>query len=147
MSSDLSLKLILNASQPPPEYKNNDGHPQWVAEIISKEINALSANIPEWQQTPCLLQDLGDFLTRTTTLLSQLAEKVVNGDEVMEYANNRIREMEEEQDLSELRQLDYMNDKHHTLKYAIKSPTCRLCLHIFFLSTTQVCCIDTSRHR
>ena len=110
MPSDPSLKILLDATR---QHENEDS---WLDQIVEKELVAITATLPEWHTTSCLLHDLGNFLARTTTLLSRLSERVVNGQELVLYAESRIQEMEADTGFSELDSLNYMNEKLASLK-------------------------------
>jgi hypothetical protein len=110
MPGDPSLKILLEATR---KHEHEDS---WLDEIVEKELEAISDTMPEWHTTSCLLHDLGNFLARTTTVLSRLSDRVVNGQELVLYAEGRIQEMEADTGFSELDSLDYMNEKLASLK-------------------------------
>jgi hypothetical protein len=91
----------------------------WLGETIKRELEGLSLSLPpeQWQANGCLLADMGDFFVRATLMLSRLAENVVSGPQVIIYAQERLEEMDEENDFSELSVLDYLNEKHSSLKF------------------------------
>jgi len=111
MSRDASLDLLLRAAR-----SHDEPSDHWLHDIVDKELASIATTLPEWHNTQCLLQDLGNFLTRTTTLLSRLAERVVSGQELHQYVENRIKEIDHENDFSDLGGLSYMNEKHASLK-------------------------------
>jgi hypothetical protein len=110
-SSDPSLDVLLTAA------RHHEPEESWLDEILQQELALLSASMPEWHSSSCLLHDLGNCMTRTTVLLSRLADKVVNGQELLLYARGRVREMEDETGFSELDPLVYMAEKHSSLKH------------------------------
>ncbi|KAF2663147.1 hypothetical protein BT63DRAFT_461525 [Microthyrium microscopicum] len=110
MSKDPSLDLLLRAARSHDEPTDLCLH-----DILEQELVSIATSLPEWQNTQCLLQDLGNFLTRTSTLLSTLAERVVHGQDIHRYAESKIKEMNEENDFSDLGDLEYMQEKHLSL--------------------------------
>jgi hypothetical protein len=83
--------------------------------IIMKELSRL-ANGNKWETSPCVLQDVGNYLTQTTALLSSLATSLINSNDIESYAQRRVREAQEYNDLSELDPVDYLHEKHTALK-------------------------------
>jgi hypothetical protein len=80
-----------------------------------KELNRLSTQ-GEWRPSACTMQDIGDYLTKTTAMLSELAKKVVNSDDVDNYGRERVQEAMEFNELSELDIVSYLTEKHKSLK-------------------------------
>lgn len=74
------------------------------------------ASTPVSPDSGCLLNDMGDFLVRASAALARLAEGVVHGPHIDVYIEKRIKEMEEQHDFSELGTLDYIDEKHSSLK-------------------------------
>jgi hypothetical protein len=83
--------------------------------IIMKELNRL-ANESQWETSPCVMQDVGNYLTQTTSLLSSLASSLINGEDIESYGKRRVREAQEYNDLSELDPVNYLNEKHAALR-------------------------------
>jgi hypothetical protein len=106
MSSDPSLKLLLDAANLEQQSEGN---------VILKELNRLSMT-NRWEPSPCMMQDVGNYLTITTNLLSDLAKKVINGEDIDTYAKSRVQEARVYNDLSELDPVHYLHEKHAALK-------------------------------
>jgi len=111
MAEDPSTHLLLEAA-----HQQSLSEASWLDSIIAAELTNAQHNAQEWRTTSCLLQDIGNFLARTTTILSKVADHVVNGEEIHRYAAGRVREMDDETDMSELDPLDYLQSKHTSLK-------------------------------
>jgi len=120
MASDPSLDLLLKAARHDEtngsEWQRDSIHKNFLPELIQHELLEIHSSMPDWDITSCLLHDLGNFLARTSTILSKLALNIVDGEEVRRYAENRIKEMEDDDDLSEFGRLFYMQEKHTQLK-------------------------------
>lgn len=80
-----------------------------------KELNRLSSQ-GEWSPSACTMQDIGDYLTKTAAMLSDLAQKVVNSDDVDDYGKERVQQALEFNELSELDVVSYLTEKHRSLK-------------------------------
>lgn len=94
--------------------------------IIMTELNRLSTR-GEWEPSSCTMQDIGDYLTKTAAMLSELAQNVVNSDDVDNYGIKRVQEAMEYNQLSELSVVSYLTDKHNSLKYAPCPGNMRTC--------------------
>lgn len=136
MSGDPSFQTLLSAA------REHDHEDLWLDEIIQKELEAILASMPDRHATSCMLHDLGNYLLRTTTLLARLSDKIVNGDEVHKYCDERILEMEVENDFSDLGSLGYMAEKHTTLKYVV-DPALRFT--IMYSQRTQIREFETTK--
>ena len=64
----------------------------------------------------CLLADAGDTLVYLLEVLSRLANIIAHGAPSTEYVEKRISESAEQDDLSTLGVVDYLDDKHAALK-------------------------------
>jgi hypothetical protein len=84
--------------------------------IIKKKLAEIIRLIPPWPDRGCLLADMGEYLVRSAWMLSRLAYSVVYGQYVDVYTRSKIAEMEREHDFSELDALDYLDEKHSSLK-------------------------------
>jgi hypothetical protein len=100
------MKLLLEAAK----------HDEQLEEhVIMKELRRLAvAN--KWEWSPCIMQDVGNYLTKTMGLLSTLAQSIINGEDIETYARERVQEAQDYNDLSELDPVDYLNEKHAALK-------------------------------
>jgi hypothetical protein len=95
----------------------DDSPDPWLDSIVRRELAELAVSIPQWGDTGCTLANIGEFLVRSTTLLSQLANCIVYGEHINIYTSRKIQENEDANDFSELTFLDYLEDKHQSLKY------------------------------
>lgn len=89
---------------------------QWLDEIVTAKISEIASNAPISPDSGCLLDDMGDFLVRASAALARLADGVVHGPHIDVYIEKQIKEMEQRDDFSELGPLDYMDEKHSSLK-------------------------------
>lgn len=112
MSTDQLTELFGSAA------RLQDSQDAWLREIIRIQVEEATrtTSAPEWPVSECLLVGLGEFLVQASTVLSRLADGVVYGQHIDIYTDRRIQEMEEDHDFSELNFLDYMNEKHSSLK-------------------------------
>jgi hypothetical protein len=99
-----------------PQYFGCSISSQWLDEILSAKMAEIVASTPVSPDSGCLLNDMGDFLVRASAALARLAEAVVHGPHIDVYIEKRIKEMEEQHDFSELGTLDYIDEKHSSLK-------------------------------
>ena len=99
-----------------PSYYGCSISSQWLDEIVSAKIAEIATNASVSPDSGCLLSDMGDFLVRASASLARLAEGVVHGPHIDVYVEKRIKEMEQEHDFSELGALDYIDEKHSSLK-------------------------------
>jgi hypothetical protein len=106
MSPDPALGLLLEAAK--------RGQPR-EEDVIMEELSHLPVT-NNLETSPCMMQDVGNYLTKTTTLLSELAQRLVHGEAVQSYAIRRIQEAEEIHDLSELDSIQYLHEKHAALR-------------------------------
>ena len=107
MSAEILTQLFLGETQN-----------TWLNEILRQQVAEVAASEPALTPSGCLLTDMGDFLVRATNILSRLANGVVHGQHIKIYAKEKVREMREDHDLSELSLLEYMDKKHTSLKFA-----------------------------
>jgi hypothetical protein len=92
-----------------------NGNNNSVDALIMRHIHALP--IPKPEPSKCLIQELGNFLTRTTNLLAMLAHDLAHCREIVEYGDVRIHEMDEENALAEMGDnMALLNDKHKILR-------------------------------
>ena len=110
MASDLLSDVFLTST------RLYDSHDPWLDSIIRRELTELKTSMPLWSDTGCTLAELGEFLLRATTLLSRLANCVVYGELINTYTEGKIQENEAKNDFSDLAFIDYLEDKHKSLK-------------------------------
>lgn len=91
----------------------------WLRELVRVEVSAVLAR-EQWHahSSNCRLSDIGDFLMRAVTLLSNVATGVTSSRQIETYAKSRIEEMKLENDFSELNPLYDLDEKHSLLLYA-----------------------------
>ena len=65
----------------------------------------------------CLLADAGDTITHLLDVLAHLASLLTHGDATTEYVERRIEDSDQSDDFSDLDIVDYLDDKHASLKY------------------------------
>jgi hypothetical protein len=111
MSAELFSQLFLGDSL---THSDND---TWVEKILKKELREILACQPHMQDSGCLLADLGGFLVQAIATLSKLSHSVVIGEHVDKYVKGRVQEMEIQDGFSNLQPINYMHDKHNSLKY------------------------------
>jgi len=97
---------------------------EWVKNIVEEKLATIRIPLPEWQDSGCLLADMGQFLLRSTHHLSQLANSVANGHHVDIYIKQKVEDIEQESDFSDLETLDYLDQKHNSLKSVESNPRC-----------------------
>ena len=85
-------------------------------DIVYRQLGEAIMSVLECRSSGCLLTDIGNFLIQSSTLVSRLADGMVNGQHVAVNTTQAIEEMEKDNDFSELDLLDYMNKKHLLLK-------------------------------
>ena len=85
---------------------------------MEKEIEARndSLGFDDLQDSGCLLEDMGGLLIKTSSLLSDVAVSLAEGQHIKDYSNLRIEQIERENDFSELGLLDYLEEKHSLLR-------------------------------
>jgi hypothetical protein len=89
---------------------------QWLDEIVSAKIAEIAMDAPTSPDSGCLLDDMGDFLVRASAALARLADGLVHGPHIDLYVKKKMKEMEQKDDFSELSTLDYIDEKHSSLK-------------------------------
>ena len=105
------------ATPRPPQFLTSQESPnQWLDGIIKEKLAEIIRLVPQLPDQSCLLADMGEYLVRSTWMLSRLADSVVYGQHVDIYTRSKITEMEREHDFSELGTLDYLDEKHSSLK-------------------------------
>lgn len=70
----------------------------------------------DWPDSSCLLADIGEYLVRCFAALAYISERLVNEQHINDYAAQSVAEMKDETDFSDLRPLDYFDQKHLSLK-------------------------------
>ena len=118
MASDTAMLQFfqyLNVSVDPERREIQNG---WLEDMLKRELPRL---LLESQKPPpatdtCILEQLGDFLIRALSIISQLARSVVHGEQIPIYARKKLEELVLEHDLSDLDLVDYLDDKHGVLK-------------------------------
>ncbi|KFY16396.1 hypothetical protein V492_01381 [Pseudogymnoascus sp. VKM F-4246] len=107
----------MSASPPCSSFRGtHDISSEGVRNIVQEKLPDIRIPVPEWQDSGCLLADMGDYLLRSTHHLSQLADGVVNAHHVYIYIKQRVDNIEQENDFSDLETLDYLDEKHNSLK-------------------------------
>jgi hypothetical protein len=106
MSAEILTQLFLGETQNPR-----------LDEILWQKIAEAIASQPDLTPSGCLLTDMGNFLLRATSILSGLAKGMVSGQHIRTYTKEKVREMREDHDFSELDSLEYMDEKHKFLKF------------------------------
>ena len=107
MSAEILTQLFLGETQN-----------TWLDEIVRQQVADAAASEPALNPSGCLFTDMGEFLVRATNVLSRVAHGVVHGQHIDIYTEKKVREMREDDDLSDLNSLEYMNEKHTSLKFA-----------------------------
>ena len=117
MDSDLSLPILMKiARMDATSWRSDDSQENLLPDIVRRELLLLADSIPQYNGSNCLLHDIGNILERTMAMLAALARNVVEGPAIRHYVDQRIKEMEVVDDLSELNPLFYMDEKHRQLK-------------------------------
>src|ERR1700709_1588963 len=118
MDADLSLPILMRiAHMDASLWRPDTSKENLLPDIVQRELLLLTDSIPRYSGSNCALHDIGNILDRTMTMLAALARNVVDGPTIQHYVNERIKEMEQVDDLSELNPLWYMNEKHNQLKF------------------------------
>lgn len=106
------VRTLLTSALPP------DGRNTWLRQLVEKEIEARSEHlgVDDLQISGCLLEDMGVLLVKTSSLLSEVAVSLAEGQHIKDYTNLRIEQIEQENDFSELGILDYLEAKHSSLR-------------------------------
>jgi hypothetical protein len=95
-------------------------HNDVLSELIKSKLGDILALVPPPAKTnnssSCLLEDIGDYLTRSLAILAHLAEDLTNGPHIEGYAHESIDRLLTESDFSELGTLEYMSSKHASLR-------------------------------
>lgn len=110
MATDILNDMFLRST------RLDDSQDPWLDSVVRRELAELAVSVPQWGDTGCSLANIGEFLVRSTTVLSHLANCVVYGEHIDTYTSRKIQEIEEETDFSELTFLEYLDDKHQSLK-------------------------------
>jgi hypothetical protein len=119
MDADISLPILMKiARMDAASWRSEETNENLLPEIVRHELLLLADSIPEYSGSNCLLHDIGNILERTMAMLAALARNVVEGPQIRHYVDERIKEMEKVDDLSELNPLFYMDEKHRQLKSA-----------------------------
>jgi hypothetical protein len=84
-------------------------------EILRQQVAKFTASEPGLAPSGCLLTDVGNFLLRTTNMLSRLANDIVHGQHIDTYTEERAWEMEKYHDF--VNSLGDMDKKHTSLKF------------------------------
>jgi hypothetical protein len=117
MDPDLSFPILMKIARMDATAWRSDGSPEnLLPDIVRRELLLLADSIPQYNGSNCLLHDIGNILERTMAMLAALARNVVEGPAIRNYVDQRIKEMEVVDDLSELNPLFYMDEKHRQLK-------------------------------
>ena len=105
-------RTLLDSALPP------DGRNMWLRELVEKEIEARNDyhGFDDLQTSGCLLEDMGELFVKTSSLLSDVATSLAEGQHIKDYSNLRIDQIEQENDFSELGLLDYLETKHSSLR-------------------------------
>ena len=125
MDSDLSLNILMkmagfNMETAP--WRSDPSPANLLPNLVRHELLLLADSIPQYDNSVCLLHDVGNILERTMTMLSALAKNVVEGPAIRHYVDERITQMERIDEMSELNPLFYMDEKHRQLKLVSPSP-------------------------
>lgn len=67
-------------------------------------------------EAACMLALIGDFVVKATKSLSKLTDALVVGEHIIANSTELMEEMVEEDGFSDLSYVDYMEDKHATLR-------------------------------
>jgi hypothetical protein len=84
--------------------------------ILRAELTRSISSVSGWEDTACTLAQIGEFVVRATIMLSQLTNRLVDGDHVHKYTQDRMRDMNNEHELSDMTFMYYMSDKLASLK-------------------------------
>ena len=108
----MPVRTLLGSALPP------NGQNTWLRELVEREIEARSEHlgVDDLQVSGCLLEDMGVLLVKTSSLLSDVALSLAEGQHIKDYSNLRIEQIEQENDFSELSLLDYLEAKHSSLR-------------------------------
>ena len=95
-----------------------DGQNTWLRELVEKEIEARNSDpiVGDLQNSGCLFEDIGSLLIRASSLLSDVAVALAEGQHTKDYTNLRIEQIEQENDFSDLGSLNYLEAKHLSLR-------------------------------
>ena len=107
MSAEYATHRFFRASRQDPSQET------WLERLMRDKLPEIAGSVPESRLAGiCLLEDLGEFLTRLAHVSAEFAKTVVNGPIVSDYADDRINEDE----FRDLEVVVYLDDKHMSLK-------------------------------
>ena len=106
------IRTLLDSALPP------NGQNTWLRELVEKEIEARNnyLGFDYVQNSGCLFEDIGGLLIKTSSLLSDVAVSLAEGQHITDYSNLRIEQIEQDNDFSELGLLEYLEVKHSSLR-------------------------------
>lgn len=90
--------------------------PSWIRSAIDDEVQHMSQTLQRSPDPQCSLNQLRIFLERSLFLLSNVTQRLVEGPHIRAYLQSRIREIERENDFSDLGALDDLNEIHTALQ-------------------------------
>jgi len=93
----------------------NERNP-WLGSLIMDYMSNVASIVPQDNGTDCPVTASGNFLVKATLALSKLAGKIAHGPYIDTYTDQKLQELEDENDLSDLSLLHILNDKHTSLK-------------------------------
>jgi hypothetical protein len=98
---------------------------EWLHDLVRDQLSAIVDLVPPTAaDSRCLFADIGDYIIRCSSILSQLAGSLINGPHIKIYVKTIMDGMEEDTGFSELHLIEYMNSKHMSLQCVfLKSPT------------------------
>ena len=94
----------------------------WLRSAIEEELRQMAETSQHRPDSPCSLDQLRSFLEKSLFLLSNLAQRLVEGPHIRAYVQSRIRQIERDNDFSDLSALDDLNDNHTALQYVPPPP-------------------------
>jgi hypothetical protein len=111
MEADLAL-LFRNSVR-----VNGSAGLPWLRNAVEEELRRMAETSQHWPDSPCSLDQLRSFLEKSLFLLSNLAQRLVEGPHIRAYIQSRIRQIERDNDFPDLSALDSLNGNHTALQY------------------------------
>lgn len=85
--------------------------------LTATHLAEIVAALPQPEvNTGCILADIGNYLIRSMTMLSQLSIILANGHHVRQYADKGLDFVYRANGFSDLDIIHYMNSKHQALR-------------------------------
>ncbi|KAL8882247.1 MAG: hypothetical protein Q9215_002060 [Flavoplaca cf. flavocitrina] len=99
-------------------------YPKGILEILEHELQDIVRDSEPHKpfDQECLLDQIGEFCISVLEVIARLTKTLINGDRMTSHMDERIIHQDAQDELADLRIVEYLDAKRDSLEYPARSP-------------------------